>query len=316
MVQTLPEQEKITPAIIHKVSKFNQADNWSNVFYLICDYILIFLAILMVNIKPFIISYLISILIIGSRMRALNNLTHEASHQNLFRNPLLNKWLGTLFCSFPIGISPNTYRKSHTQHHKYLGELDKDPDLIRYTELGLDQFPLSRFQLIFHVLKVFFLLHLPRYLYGSLRFFIHSSDESNYEKTLRWIFWIIIFIGLTIFHWWSYFLLFWIVPFFTSFQILRYLAEMSEHAGLYRSEQKMNMTRNNLCHPILRFFLYPHGDYYHLLHHICPGVPHYNLGRVHRILLEDKQYSQANHCYGYFLPTDPNRKSTLEDMML
>ena len=249
-------------------------------------------------------------------MRALENLTHEASHHSLFRHPFFNQWFGVLFCSFPIGTSLYTYRQSHLQHHKYLGELDKDPDYIRYHELGIDLFPIPRLKLIYHLLKVFCLFHVPRYLYGTLRFFVYSVDEPAYEKASRFLFWAIIFVALTIFNGWSNFFFFWIIPFMTSFQVLRYLAEMSEHGGLYGSEREINLTRNNLCNPILRFFQYPHGDYYHLVHHFFPTIPHYNLGRVHRILLEDEEYLRGHHCYGYFLPSRPERNSTLEEMML
>ena len=141
-------------------------------------------------------------------MRALDNLTHEASHHNLFRNRFLNQWFGLLFCTIPIGTSLYTYCQSHRQHHKHFGDSNKDPDLIRYGDLGIDLFPISRSKLILHLFKIFCLAHVPKYLWGTFRFFVHSPDEPGYEKAARWLFWTIVFIVLTIFNWWSY-LLFW-----------------------------------------------------------------------------------------------------------
>jgi fatty acid desaturase len=52
-----------------------------------------------------------------------------------------------------------------------------------------------------------------------------------------------------------------------------------------------------------------------LTHHLFPGVPHYNLALAHQVLLEDKEYQQAHHCYGYFFSALSNNKSSLGEMI-
>lgn len=304
-------------SILKRIRQLKRSDNWSNIFYLLADYGQIFSAILLVNTFPSFGTYIIALLLIGSRMRALENLNHETSHHHLFRHPFLNRWIGLILCGFPIGISLKVYQESHlSKHHPYLGDPEKDPDRLRYKELGIELFPISRSQLIFHLIKVFCLIHVPRYIQSNIRFSVHSSNIPGDERVARWTLWLMVMTILTIFGWWWNFILFWVLPFLTSFQIIRYLAEMSKHGGLYGSNHEIELTRNNFCHPILRFFLYPHGDYFHLVHHLFPSIPHYNLGRAHRILLYDDEYCQAHHCYGFFLPTHPDRRSTLEEMMI
>ena len=44
-----------------------------------------------------ILIYLVAIILIGSRMRAFDNLMHEACHRSLFTNKFWNKWIACLF---------------------------------------------------------------------------------------------------------------------------------------------------------------------------------------------------------------------------
>ncbi|WP_169154195.1 fatty acid desaturase family protein [Brasilonema bromeliae] len=310
------KSKRFEQRILEHIRPMQKPDNWRNFVYLLRDYCLIALSIALYKIYPSIGTYLLTVLLIGSRMRAFDNLTHESSHKMLFTNPRLNYWIATLFCAFPVGTSTSTYWQSHMDHHKWLGNPERDPDLIRYQSLNVDRFPVPYREMVFHLLKVFCLTHVPKYLYGTLQSFVLSSDTPRSERIARTLFWITVFTVLTAFNLWHDFLLFWVIPFLTSFQILRYLSEISEHGGLYSAEHTIELARNNFCHPVLRFILYPHGDFYHLVHHLFPAIPHYNLGPAHQILLEDSEYQQAHHCYGYFYSSDPNQKSTLGEMIL
>jgi fatty acid desaturase len=309
---------QFSQSIRKQISKIAKADDGTNYIYLILDYIAIIFSIWITTSYPSPLLYLVAVLVIGSRMRAFENLTHESSHGNLFINPLINQWVATIFCSLPIFTSYQTYLKTHVHdHHLYLGDVDKDPDRVRAREIGTDKFPIPRWKLILHVMKVLTFVSIPKYLWGSIKSFVYSPNINRDEQIARSIFWVTILAILQVFGLWWYFLLFWILPFLTSFQIIRYLAEMSEHLGLYGAESEIELTRNNFCNPLLRWFLYPHGDYFHLVHHLFCCIPHYNLGIAHRILLDDEDYrNKGHHCYGYLLPTNPDRPSTLEELML
>jgi sphingolipid delta-4 desaturase len=61
---------------------------------------------------------------------ALYVLIHECTHNLAFKRPWANKVMG-IFCDFPLTIpSAMSFRKYHMIHHKFLGELEMDPDLV------------------------------------------------------------------------------------------------------------------------------------------------------------------------------------------
>ena len=89
-------------------------------------------------------SYLIffSLLIIGSRQRALSNLTHDGSHGNLFGSSDLADALVNLLGGFLMFDTVESYRKDHSSHHRHLGSLQNDPDSKTHLEYGFnDRFP-------------------------------------------------------------------------------------------------------------------------------------------------------------------------------
>ena len=54
-----------------------------------------------------------NIIYLGSRMRAFDNLMHEACHRSLFTNKFWNKWITCLFVAFPVFTSYTAYRNAH-----------------------------------------------------------------------------------------------------------------------------------------------------------------------------------------------------------
>ncbi|KAL9012139.1 MAG: hypothetical protein Q9173_003070 [Seirophora scorigena] len=84
--------------------------------------------------------YLLAVVIIASRMRVLENLVHEASHNNLFQSATSHRHLQFLY-AFPVFRIIEDYRRSHLVHHKHLGDRQKDPYIVRLFDLGLDKLP-------------------------------------------------------------------------------------------------------------------------------------------------------------------------------
>lgn len=289
-------------------------DNYHNIFALIFDWLVILgsacISIYMSNL----IIYIISIILIGSRMRAFDNLMHEACHRSLFTNKFYNKWIACLLVAFPIFTSFTTYCNSHFKHHRNLWDEEKDPDTKRYCIVGLDkpQKDVKKF-IINHIVKVLFLFHVPKYVLGTVSANLYSRDTPKSEIWTRNIFWVTIITLSIMFNFWLYVILYWFIPLLTTFQIIRYWAEMAEHSGL-NNDSELTASRNTFGMPWTIFLFHPHHDNFHLVHHLFPAIPHYNLKKAHIILMKDQKYREAHHCTGFFKTTLPGFYSVVKDI--
>lgn len=97
---------KLEKAVFLKKSKklkpLMKKDNYHNIFALLFDWLVIFGSAYLSITTGNIFVYLLSIILIGSRMRAFDNLMHEACHRSLFTNKFYNKWITCIFIAFPI----------------------------------------------------------------------------------------------------------------------------------------------------------------------------------------------------------------------
>jgi len=81
---------------------------------------------------------------------------------------------------------------------------------------------------------------------------------------------------------WLLWLAYFWVPFVLYLPVLRFLAEAEEHQ-YKEAESEFSSTFSNLS-GLQRWFLHPHGDAYHLLHHMLPQVPHWKMAWAHWLL--------------------------------
>ncbi|MBW7453177.1 fatty acid desaturase family protein [Paenibacillus sepulcri] len=307
------EKYRFSPEIRSHIRELQQQNNWYNYFAIGLDWLIISAVIALFYLKPTIWMYLISITIIGSRMRGLDIMMHESSHNMLFKNHKLNKWIACLFAAYPIMISYRAYIKGHMTHHKYLWS-DIDPDKIRYKLVGLDNPPKSRMEFFLrHCLRPLTLVHVPRYLSGMIKVTMYSKEETRFDNIVRAVYWALIIFCSIFFGFWLELILFWVIPFMTTLQILKYWAEMAEHAGL-ENDKEMFATRNSFGNWFERALLHPHRNSYHLVHHLFPAIPHYNIKKAHLVLMEDSEYQKAHHCTGFFLSLAPGFSSVIDDI--
>ena len=76
--------------------------------------------------NPF--TFLLGVMLIGSRQLGLAILMHDAAHGLLFADRRLNDWIGSWLCAFPVFTSLALYRPYHLQHHRFTQQA-QDPDL-------------------------------------------------------------------------------------------------------------------------------------------------------------------------------------------
>jgi len=230
----------------------------------------------------------------GVALHALFNLMHEGMHGNFFRNRRWDRWYGFLI-GLPSLFPFSEYRTNHLLHHRYTRS-EQDPDEV----LNLTRS--KRLQsLIFYAMyflgTYIFLFHIPYVVYtrGTRRERIAAATER-----------LLIFLlvgGLLVAGWTFGFLdvLFhcWLIPLVvaTAFTSIRICGEHQMTGGNHPLRLARTVTSNPLC----SFFNVNLN--YHLEHHLFPGVPWYNLPKLHRVLLPEYKKHDASvyRSYLWFL---------------
>ena len=115
-----------------------------------------------------------------------------------------------------------------------------------------------------------------------------TSETSRYAKIGFWA--AVMALGLATRaagFFYSLFAWYFVVPFLVVLPVTRYWAEVSEHIGLdLRGDFGNSRTNIGVLH---RWYLNPHFDGYHAVHHLCSQVPFYLLPTVHGILMDAEE---------------------------
>lgn len=260
------------------------------------------------DVRPLV--YLLAVLVIGTRQKALRSLVHEASHHKLFRDRRLNLWAGALLAAWPLIGSLSGYLCSHCLHHRYLWDHQRDPKRRHYARIGIVR-PRggSRFMRR-HLLKPLLLLHVPSYV----AFDLSTHDERRAESVLRYSFFVLVGITAAATGTIRLLALLWLVPYLTIYQVLRYWSDIVDHAGLEHNNPFQN-TRSWDASWLVRAALAPHAGNLHLAHHLFPGVPHYRMRDADARLRSVDAYRNGHHCDGFVLPRSADKPSVVQDVL-
>jgi len=225
--------------------------------------------------------------LVTRQLRALENLTHEASHYNWARrHRRWNDVLGLLLAGLPTGGRLSAYRESHLRHHGRFGTAE-DPDRRRYAELDLEG--MRRSSAAAFAASV--LSRVVRYQIGWL-----SEVRSDLSVTAAMLLWSVTLVAVpaglaagpagavaaeAV----------WLVSAFLALPVLRLVAEADEH--IYSDcDTVFDATISNVG-LLQRVLVHPHADGYHTVHHLWPGIPHHALRRTHHMLMErDPEYAR------------------------
>ncbi|QTR02816.1 fatty acid desaturase, partial [Saccharothrix algeriensis] len=113
------------------------------------------------------------------------------------------------------------------------------------------------------------------------------------------------------------FVLFWLVPYLTAFQIIGWYIELSEHTPAVKfTNVDLYMTRNRKSRGLERFLTGTYADHHHLDHHLDPRTPYWNLEAAHRIRLADPRYAEVDRSFGGLFTRGPQAQpSALSDIV-
>ena len=269
---------------------------------LVFDWMIIFAAIILTSQYFNPLTYVLAVVIIGARMHALAILMHDATHYRFLKNRKWNDLLTNLLTMYPIFTSIEGYRQNHLQHHIHLNT-EQDPDWV--SKLGVREFtfPKTKLEFLKTVFAYFTLYRGMKDVIWYLKRFESMKKKYGAESgqnRVRLLFYVILFVALTIAGLWKYYLLFWVIPYLSTFFMFQYIRSVAEHFGELAYDHLLTSTRSVKANLLERFFIAPHHVGYHLEHHLYPGVPFYNLDKLHELLMKDPSYNGKAHItHGY-----------------
>ena len=231
----------------------------------------------------------ITLLIIGSRQRALGNLLHDASHGSLDVGRRNDRW--AVFCVGPAMFNVLAiYRHAHTTHHNYLGSPAHDPDFIHRPEFH----GMGWWRILSHCVFA------PEIWRGS--FLGHLRPASWRERAWIALWWIgalgllaLAFGGAKT----ASFALCWLAARATTFHVITTFREINDHVGLTPGGL-IAFSRNAPTRGWARMLLHPHNNGYHLAHHLDPRIPFHALPRAYALFRDMPSCRRAHHCDSYF----------------
>jgi fatty acid desaturase len=268
--------------------EIKEKQDWRNVLSISSNWLQMSSAMALFFFYPNVLTFLVALVIIGSRQFALAVLAHDAAHNLLFSNNKVNDWAGQWFCAYPIFQDNRVYRPYHLKHHRHT-ETEDDPDLVLSSP-----FPINKRSFIRKVFRDLTGITGVRRYWGSLSSIFRTKGDNIFDKISKTsnklhgflISNVIIFILISTTMHWSLFLLLWWLPSFTYYSLIIRIRNISEHA-VTPGNNDFDNTRTTKSTVLTRFFMVPHNVNYHLEHHLFTRCPWYNLPKAHSMMIEN-----------------------------
>jgi fatty acid desaturase len=243
------------------------------------------------------LTYVLAVVVIGSRINGLGGLMHDAAHYRAYSNRAVNDFVGEIV-ALPTSASMAGYRNSHFTHHRELNG-EKDPDWTRNVGLEEFEFPAPPRVVLKHIMQYLSGFKIKNALGG-----FHKNKETRdipaAVARARLFFLASLLVASIVFGFWKLLLLYWIVPLLTVFLAIRYVRNVAEHYAV-EHEHVLNESRTVVAPFWELWLIAPWGLNYHLEHHLFPSVPCFRLGELHRLLMTRDPYPQIAHItHGYF----------------
>ena len=230
-------------------------------------------------------------------MHALAILMHDATHFRFLKNRYWNDMVSNLLTMYPLFTSIAIYRQNHLRHHQHLNT-DHDPDWVAKFGKPEFTFPKTKREFIGTLLSYLVLYQGTKDAVWFLQRFQAPDAKTHTVQEARWpklLFYTVLFATLTLTGTWLYYLMFWFVPYLSSFFMFQYIRSVAEHYGEMAYDDMLSSTRTVKTNAFERFLIAPHQVAYHLEHHLYPGVPYYNLPKLHNLLMEQEEYRAKAH---------------------
>ena len=285
-----------------------QRSNFMGAFLVCHCFSTMVLVLLLFSIWPNPFTFVIAVMVIGSRQLGLAILMHDSAHRALFANNFLNEKVGYWVCGAPILADMFAYRHYHLMHHKHT-QTEKDPDLnlskpfptsiksiIR--RIFRDLTGQTGIKSIYYQIRTSFKLTFDKDAIDSLNKQPQSFKGNSISEPL--IANVALFLVMWITGEWWWWFAFWLLPLATWFQLVVRIRSMAEHAATDFSSNELQNVRTTYANPLIRLFLAPYWVNYHLEHHLIMHVPCWRLKKVHALLLKKGYAEKMKVSKSYF----------------
>ena len=224
-------------------------------------------------------TYLLAIMLIGSRQLGLLILMHDGAHGILARTPSLSLALSQWLCAFPMLAETGAYRRYHLQHHARTMQ-DDDPDLVLTGHYPIPRSSLRR-KLFRDVLgRTGFAQRRDQFkaAWGGPGLMWRDRLSRFAERLGRQLLVNLLLFGLLAAsgHWAFYFTL-WVVPALTWQQLVLRIRNIAEHAVVPDRNDAFRNARTTETSWLERALFAPYWVNYHTEHHLLMWVPCYRL---------------------------------------
>jgi fatty acid desaturase len=291
----MPAVARIDPKTIFTAEEWRHLtsrSSWRGMWLVAHAWGTIAAGIALVTLWPNPLTWLIAVMIVGTRQLGLAILMHEAAHGGLHANRTINEFVGQWLCAVPVGADLSSYRAYHLQHHKFTQQ-PEDPDLALSAPFPISKVSYRRKAIRDLTGQTFVKQRLPLLLalFRPAETDADVSHESfvsaGREKTLRFLvvnavlfalFWLA---GAGIWYFGV-----WLVAMATWLSLVTRIRNIAEHACTTTGEDPFSHARTTLANPVERLFIAPYWVNYHAEHHLFMYLPCYRLPDAHRMLID------------------------------
>ena len=227
---------------------------------------------------PSVLTLLVAVAVIGTRQLGLAILMHEAAHWLLFPSQPANTRVGAWLCAHPVFGDLPGYRRRHHLHHRHAQQPD-DPDLALTTS-----WPMTRGAFWLAVLRD---LTGVSALARLLAWRPWRPDASPAWRRLRGPVAAnaLLLGGRSAAGQWQLYLLLWVLPLATWYQLVTRIRSVAEHALAPDVDDPLRNTRTTRARFLERALVAPYWMNFHLEHHLLVFVPCWRLPDAHAVLL-------------------------------
>src|SRR5262245_42266501 len=269
------------------LASLRERSEWKGVALIAHAWAVILGSIALVAFFPNPVTFVLAVMLIGSRQLGLAILMHDGAHGSLSRNVTRNMALSQWLCAFPVFADTLAYRRYHLAHHAHTQQ-EADPDLVLSAPFPITKASFRRKfwrditgRTAYQQRRAQLLNALGDPSWPVLRRMRHFREKLGPQLAAN----AVLLAALSLAGvWWAYPLL-WLVPLLTWMMVITRIRNIAEHAVVPDSDDPLQNTRTTEANLMERIFIAPYFVNFHLEHHLLMYVPCYNLPKVHAILM-------------------------------